>query len=867
MPKKKPAKKNRTDLPSATDWRTTDQQELLKRKLRAQDETFQIENLRPEHLIHSNFSIQSGSGLSYSVEIRDLKTSAYSCTCTDFRINGLGTCKHIEAILLYLKKKHRAEYKTATAESSDLANIIPDTDTGRLKVESNLEKLPATLRSFFDRDGLQNAELEPAELFEQLSRSRSKYIRISQEVCPWLTALQRSRERVENRRDYETGVVEGRYPEHVTLSPLFPYQREGMLHLAFKERALLADEMGLGKTIQAIAACALLHHLGKASRVLVVTPASLKTEWEEQIGKFTTLPLRLIFGGQSARTALYNEPDPPFFTICNYEQILRDSLNVNTFLKPDIVVLDEAQRIKNWSSKTAQAVKRLKSRYAFVLTGTPLENRIDELKSIIDFLDPGLLGPLFRFNREYYQLDERGRPAGYKNLAGLRARIAPVLLRRRKVQVETELPDRTDKNLFVPLTKAMASEYNEYKRCVGDLAKKAERRPLTKKEQELLMVMLNMMRMTCDSPGIIKNNPSRDCPKLKELEGVLDECLSDPDIKVIIFSEWVGMLERVRELADKMGIGYAWHTGSVPQKKRRAEILAFRQDPNCRIFFSTDSGGVGLNLQNASIVINCDLPWNPAKLEQRIARAWRKNQTRPVTVINLIAFGTIEHGMLLSLAQKMELADGVLDGQGELDQMTFKRGGQAFLKRLEQVLAKVPGGQASPPSTPGDPAVHFANEAKTQLGARLAHCQEAWIHDSETPVLMVVLQNATGSEKPLLENLHTIMPWKNEAPTLQIMDAATWDTLQALSKTGMISIHTRAKRSLLAEDGEPAPTPLTPEELARIKALRETAEKKRRAAEALITAGLHEEAEPFEKEAEDAEAEADKIEQGGNQTS
>ena len=861
MSKKRPAgKKRNADLPPVTDWRTTDEQELLKRKLRAEDEYFQITNQRPEHPIYSNFDVKSGSGLNYVVEIRDLKTTAFSCTCTDFRINGLGTCKHIEAVLLYLKKKYRADYETAQVKSSDQVDIVPDTNKERLKIERNLKKLPASLRVYFDQDGLQNDQLEAIELFKKLSKSRSGHLRISQEVAPWITALQHSRERVESRRDYETGVVEGRYPEHVTLSPLFPYQREGMLHLAFKERALLADEMGLGKTIQAIAACALLHHLGKASRVLVITPASLKTEWEEQIGKFTTLPLRLIFGGQNARTALYNDPDPPFFTICNYEQILRDSLNINACLKPDIVVLDEAQRIKNWSSKTAQAVKRLKSRYAFVLTGTPLENRIDELKSIVNFLDPSLLGPLFRFNREYYILDERGRPVGYKNLAGLRAKIAPVLLRRRKVQVETELPDRNDQNLFVPLTKAMQSEYAEYKRNVGDLAKKAERRPLTKKEQELLMVLLSMMRMICDSPGIIKNNPCRDCPKLKEIEGVLDDCLSDPDVKVIIFSEWVGMLERVRELAETMNIGYAWHTGSVPQKKRRAEILAFHKDPDCRIFFSTDSGGVGLNLQNASIVINCDLPWNPAKLEQRIARAWRKNQTRPVTVINLIAEGTIEHGMLLSLAQKTELADGVLDGYGELDKMTFKRGGQAFLKRLEQVMNKVPGKLPSTPPTPSDPAVHFANEAKARIGTRLRHCQETWIPSSDTPVLMVVLQTATGSEKQLLEKLYNDIPWKNEAPTLQIIDDATWNALQALSKTGMISIHTRAKRTLLAEDGEPAPPPLTPEELARIKTLRETAEKKLRAAEALLAAGLHEEAEPFQNEARKAEEEANKIE-------
>ncbi|MGH8586384.1 MAG: DEAD/DEAH box helicase, partial [Gammaproteobacteria bacterium] len=202
--------------------------------------------------------------------------------------------------------------------------------------------------------------------------------------------------------------------------PLFPYQREGMLHLAFNERALLADEMGLGKTIQAIAACALLHRLGQAERVLIVTPASLKTEWEEQIRRFTPLAYQIVFGGPKARLCAYGHA--PFFTIVNYEQMVKDALTVNAELKPDIVVLDEAQRIKNWSTQTAQAIKRLESRYAFVLTGTPIENRIDEIHSLMDFLDPTVLGPLFRFNREFYRLDERGRPSGYQNLASLNAR-------------------------------------------------------------------------------------------------------------------------------------------------------------------------------------------------------------------------------------------------------------------------------------------------------------------------------------------------------------------------------------------------------------------------------------------------------------
>jgi len=342
--RKKIARKKVAGLPAATDWRTTDEQERLKRRLRAEEEAFHIKNENPEEPIFSRFRVRSSSGLRYSVEIRDVKDKAFDCTCKDFLINGLGTCKHVEATLLHLGKKQRRALAAAKAEGSPHADIVPDPSRNRLVVERNLTSLPQTLRSFFDEDGRQRPEFDGAEVVERLSSSRSRKIRLSQRVFTWLEKLRIESDRVASRRDYETGVIEGRHPEHVTLSPLFPYQREGMLHLAFKERALLADEMGLGKTIQAIAACALLHHLGKVRRVLVVTPASLKTEWEEQIGRFTTLPQRLVFGGRARRAEIYGEPNPPFFTICNYEQILRDSLDINKHFKPDIVVLDEAQR-------------------------------------------------------------------------------------------------------------------------------------------------------------------------------------------------------------------------------------------------------------------------------------------------------------------------------------------------------------------------------------------------------------------------------------------------------------------------------------------------------------------------------------------
>jgi hypothetical protein len=855
-PRRKP--ELRDLLPPPTDWRTTDADELLKRQVRAREETFRIKNLGTAHPIFSNFEIQSASGMTYFAEIRDLASRQFSCTCTDFRINGLGTCKHIEALLLQLARRHRAEYKAAERISSPRIDIVPDRESGRLKVERNLGKLPPKLRALFDETGLQQVSLDPAEIVAELQKSKSSALRISQEVEPWLAMRHRETERIAARRDYELGVQEGQHPEHVTKSPLFPYQREGMLHLAFQERALLADEMGLGKTIQAIAACALLRHLGLARRALIVTPVSLKAEWEEQIKRFTDLPLRLIFGGRSLRTSAYQDPAPPFFTIANYEQIVADSLDINERLQPDIVVLDEAQRIKNWSTKTAQSVKRLRSRYAFVLTGTPIENRIDELRSLVDFLDPSLLGPLFRFNRDYYELDERGRPSGYKNLDRLRETVRPILLRRRKADVETELPDRTDHTHFVQLTPTMRDEYAVYEKTVADLALKAKKRPLTPREQDLLMICLNCMRMICDSPGIIKNNPSKECPKMEELARVLDEALSDDNVKVIIFSEWEGMLKLVRSWAEKHRVGFAWHTGSVPQKQRRAEIIAFREDPCCRLFLSTDSGGVGLNLQNASVVINCDLPWNPAKLEQRIARAWRKGQRRPVTVLHLVAENTIEHGMIGSLAQKSQLAQGVLDG-GELTGIQFKSGRQALLKRLEQIMVQVPAGTPARPAPPSDPAAHFAATAQAKLGARLVECCETWLPGSDTPIIFAVVDRDVPAHRPQIEALFAESGWQGPPPSLQLLDTTAWEALQNLAAIGMITIHTRANRPLLPDPARPV---LTAGQLEKIRTLRATAEKKRRAAAALQAAALPEEAEPLTQAAEQAEAQAAEIEAG-----
>ena len=850
MPRKKQSASGKITIPPAHDWRTTDADEINRRRLRAQTERFVIRNPDPDDPVFASFRVESATGMTYSVEIRDVAARRFACECVDFSANGLGTCKHIEAVLLHLRARLRGKFKEAVERGPDRPSLVPDPEQGVLRLEGDSGKLPHSLRRWFDAEGTLRPDHTPEDLLEHLhGADDASVLRVSQQVAPFLEARRRAAERLALRREYEQKVHGGEWPSSETLVPLFPYQREGMLHLAFTERALLADEMGLGKTIQAIAACALLHRLGKARRVLVVTPASLKSEWEEQIQRFTTLPYQLVYGTRHARLACYRE-DAPFFTVANFEQMVRDTLDVNARLRPDVVVLDEAQRIKNWNTKTSQAIKRLQSRYAFVLTGTPIENRIDELHSLMNFLDPSVLGTLFRFNRDFYELDERGKPAGYRQLDMLHARIRPYLLRRRKADVETELPARTDRNHLVPLGPRQRDTYAEHEQRVFRLVHTAKRRPLTQQEQDKLLRELAMMRMICDT-NFILGPEDRSCPKLSELEKILEECRDNPAVKVLIFSEWEKMLVLAREVCDGLGLGSAWHTGSVPQQRRRGEINRFKTDPACRVFLSTDAGATGLNLQGASIVINCDLPWNPAKLEQRIARAWRKHQTRAVTVINLISENTIEHRMLATLADKQALAGGVLDREGNLKELKLRGGRQAMLERLEQILSSVatPTPMLPPVDTkrplPVDRPQGFAEEAARMVNGALVRCEETYPLEGSHAVLMVVVEKEAARWRERLAPLHGEYFDGGDplTPTrLEVVDRETRDAIDRLVAAGLLAPTSRGVRPLFPAPPEPAgPPPLTDAEQARLAVLRDQATRKLRAATVLGDAGLTEE--------------------------
>ena len=789
--------KKKTHIPQPQGWRTSDDDEIERRRQRGVTESKRIESITDHHPFYGDYQLHSDNGGRYALEIRSLVEPLNSCDCPDHSVNRLGTCKHVEAVLHRIAKGKKRRFKTAAEEGQPQVEVFLDRRDEKIRILWPKRSRPGTklrqlLEPFFSNDStlLRNPISSYSVLQRKVAEApkalRDK-IRLSRQIEPWLERQRQQNMREKARKTFEQDIANGKRTLDVVNTPLYPYQQLGMRHLAFTERALLADEMGLGKTVQAIAACELLRQLRGIERVLVISPASLKAEWEEQIEKFTGLDSLIIQGPRAARLKQYRQQS--FFYLCNYEQIVSDADEIQTLLAPDVIILDEAQRIKNWQTKTANAVKQLKSRYAFVLTGTPLENRIDEIYSIVQFLDPHLFGPLFRFNRDFYQLDEKGQPCGYKNLDELHRRLRPIMLRRRKEEVEGELPGRTINNYFIDMTDEQALRYDEYNTRVARLMAMAQRRPLRKEEWEKLQIYLGCMRMLCDTPYIL-DEACRDAPKLDELEKIINDLQDDGDHKIIIFSEWTRMLDLVAELANKLGIGYALHTGKLPQPKRRQEIRRFKDDPDCRLFLSSDSGSTGLNLQNADVVINLDLPWNPAKLEQRIARAWRKHQTRPVQVINLVCEHSIEHRMLHLLDQKQNLAQQVVDGRGEQTVMEMPSGRAAFMERMESLMGEHRPAALPQPQTDkqsDDPLQHLLDDYRFQAGDKLDLLQVHNQQDRQTVVAVV-----DQSDETLRANLQQSTNDNLPGCTLELLDRKTYDAIQRLIKNGVLSLNPAA---------------------------------------------------------------------------
>ncbi len=646
------------------------------------------------------------SGGTYRVGIRGAGLFDNGCTCPDYAVNTLGTCKHVEFTLGRLERRPGGRRLLAAGWRPPFTEVVlrygPD---GRRVVVRRGTEVDAAAWSRAARD-LDGDALKP-EAFDRLDtfldrlRAGGHEVRCQADVVDHVAGLRDGRQLVA-RVDalFPQGADDPAWAELVKMT-LYPYQRTGARFLARAGRALLADDMGLGKTVQSIAAAEVLARAAGIARVLVVTPTSLKHQWRREIAAAVDRPALVVEGPPAVRRKLLADP-APFFKVTNYETVHLDADAIAAW-GPDLIILDEAQRIKNWRTRTAQAVKALQSPYAFVLSGTPLENRLEELHSIMGFVDRYRLGPLFRYLADHQQLDADGRVVGYKSLTGITATLAPVLLRRTKDQVLKQLPGRMEQHVLLPMTPEQSALHEDNRQTVARLVFRWRKmRFLTEADQRRLTCALQNMRMSCNSTFLLDHETDFGT-KADEIVDRVDELLEQPGAKVVIFSQWVRSHELLIRRLGKRKRKHVFLHGGVPGPKRQALVDRFRDDPACRIFLSTDAGGVGLNLQAASAVFNMDQPWNPAILEQRIGRVHRLGQTRPVQVVHFVARDTIEHGMLDLIKFKRHLFAGVLDGGRDEVFMGGTRL-KKFMDGVEAATAKIPADAVPPDPEQAEPA-------------------------------------------------------------------------------------------------------------------------------------------------------------------
>jgi superfamily II DNA or RNA helicase len=676
---------------------------LEDRKKRAQSEQF---TLTPGDMFKGDHLITTPKGRQYQVTLHDPAAGKGHCSCPDFLSSGLPTCKHL--IFVHNSITEIKTFKKRLArEHFPYVDIFWDAQAARPKLfhEQSFAKqdeLAKILAEIFTRDGLyQLPSLADFMPFVEPLQSY-KRVRIQESVLGKLA----------NRLlDLElTEAAAAPLPDSATflkVSP-YPYQEDGIRFGLYRKAVLIGDEMGLGKTMQAIGLAVLKKEIFGFTKVLVVTLASLKDQWQREIERFSNEQAAVIAGTAQERKRQYREDDS-LFKITNYEAVLRDVTIISRF-KPDLIILDEAQRIKNFETKTAEAVKSLPRQHALVLTGTPLENKLEDVYSIVQFLDPELLSPLWKFAADHFLLNrhKKGQILGYRNLGKLHNKLQSLVIRRRKEEVLDDLPEQIVNNYFLDLHETQAEIHVGYSQSLLPLLNK---KFLTPMDLRKIQILLLKMRQVCDSTHLI-DRETNISPKLDELATILDELVTDNNRKVVIFSEWTTMTFLIGKHLSRAGIPFVELSGKVPVKKRQSLIDEFSTNPDCRVFLSTDAGGTGLNLQAADCVINFELPWNPAKLNQRIGRVNRIGQkSNCVNVINLICKDSIEMRILAGIQIKGELFSGVFDG-GKDEVMFDRKKRQEMVNELREMLgqdAELPAMEQIPAKELPEDTPHFLN--------------------------------------------------------------------------------------------------------------------------------------------------------------
>ena len=451
------------------------------------------------------------------------------------------------------------------------------------------------------------------------------------------------------------------------------YQKDGVkwLYTIYKcdLGGILADEMGLGKTLQAIIFLRKVIDLKPDAKILIVSPTSLVYNWEKEFSKFAPeLKYIVMADNKKKRQDIMQKFNEYNIFITTYGLVRND----NDYYEDknfEVCIIDEAQAIKNYQAGMTKEIKKIKARTKIALTGTPLENSVLELWSIFDFIMPGYLNSITRFKDAYgiKDVDEES----LKKLDTLNYQIKPFILRRKKKEVSKELPDKIEHIEYLDMSEKEKALYQslveETKREINDVVASEG----FSKARFKIVTLLTRLRQLCISPRLLDENYQEESVKIKRLLDIIKELIKDKH-KILIFSSFKSAVYLVKEALDRESISNYVIDGSVKGRDRVAMVDAFNKDKTNCFLITLKSGGTGLNLTSADVVIHLDIWWNPQAENQATDRAHRIGQTKKVTVLKLINKGTVEEKIIELQEKKKILSDNLIEGKNvaTLDALT-----------------------------------------------------------------------------------------------------------------------------------------------------------------------------------------------------
>ena len=484
---------------------------------------------------------------------------------------------------------------------------------------------------------------------------------------------------------------------------LYPYQADAVDKMVDRGQMLLGITMGGGKTVTTIAAVEKLFDSGEADRCLVVVPAALKYQWKREIERFTDAKALVIDGSPTVRERLWKTSISTKYIIANPESLMRDSAHLKK-LSWQVIVVDEATIIKARTSKRSKFLKKLAKPipYRFALTGQPIENKPEELFSIMEFVDSTVLGDFRDFDKTFIIRDHFGRPTRYRNLKTLHKSLSECLIRKTREEIADQLPKIIHQVIPVPFDTKGAGLY---RMITSDLLQQLQQvlsthsgsfnlwrhynDPASSEAQGQIMSRLTVLRMLCDNPELIRvsaDNYSKAgdkhgsayahdlvskglltatvSPKLEAVLEYVEQVLSEhPDNKVVLFSFFKHNLNLIKKALDRLTNSVLF-TGDMSSDEKDAAKQRFSTDPNTRVFLSSDAGGYGVDLPMANYLISYDLPWSSGKLEQREARIIRLSSTfSHVTIATFVMQGSIEERQYDMLQHKKVVNEAFVDGK------------------------------------------------------------------------------------------------------------------------------------------------------------------------------------------------------------